>query len=217
MSRQSSARPGTACGLLARRGFLRLCSVIKLLCRNYDGRNRIIRLIRSSSGDTVESMEITQLNKPYVIQMGEEDGRLVQVTIRAVEGANLGYDEIREATRQLLVRTRREHVGSTNASRRKRPESEAVLLMRDAYKRGGGRVTDEYLARLAVAYEEVVAEGRIVVAALSESLDNKAIPTLKGHIMRSRQAGFLSPAVPGREGGEATKKAHAFLADLRKG
>jgi len=35
--------------------------------------------------------------------------------------------------------------------------------MVDAYNRAGGKVTNEYLAALAVAYEEAVAEGKIVV------------------------------------------------------
>jgi hypothetical protein len=160
-------------------------------------------------------VDVKKLNEPYVIEMGEEDGRLVQITVRAVNGGTLGYDEVREATRQILDHTRREHVRATVPRRSAPSDSDAVRLMAEAYDRGNGRVTDEYLARLAVAYEEVVAEGRIVVAALSTSLNDKPIPTLKGHIMRARQAGFLTAAVSGREGGEATQKARELIDRLK--
>jgi hypothetical protein len=162
---------------------------------------------------TVTTVEFTKLNEPYEVVEGREAGRLVQVTIRAIgENAELGYDEIREATRSILDRARREHLRSrpTSTSR----ESEALSRMADAYHRGGGKVTDEYLAALAVAYEEAVAGGKIVVGLLSGALGNKPIPTIKGHIMRARQSGFLSATVPGKEGGEASDEARKLVAKM---
>jgi hypothetical protein len=160
-------------------------------------------------------MEFTKLNEPYEVVEGREAGRLVQITIRAVgENAELGYDEIREATRAILDHARREHIRSRPSSSSGRRDSEALSRMADAYNRAGGKVTDEYLAALAVAYEEAVAEGRVVVGLLSGALGNKPIPTIKGHIMRARQAGFLSATVPGKEGGEASEEARKLVAKM---
>ncbi len=161
-------------------------------------------------------MEFTKLNEPYEVVEGRENGRLVQISIRAVgENAELGYDEIREATRSILDHARREHIrGRTPQGPTGRRDSEALSQMAEAYSRGGGKVTDEYLAALAVAYEEAVAEGKIVVGLLSSALGDRPIPTIKGHIMRARQKGFLSATVPGKEGGEASEEARKLVAKM---
>lgn len=162
-------------------------------------------------------MEFETLNAPYVIEKGEIDGRTVQVTIRAVEGAALGYDEVREATKRVLDHFRRLQVNAVEPFDHLRvvdPHSKEAAAALDelvaAYNSGKGRVSDEYLARLATAYEALVPEGRGVSTALADAL-GKPVPTVKGHIMRARREGYLSEAIEGREGGEATEGARELL------
>lgn len=148
------------------------------------------------------------------IEMGYEGERLVQVTIRPTTGADagqLGYDELLYAARQIQEFARREY--RLPMMTRSGTSSKAVEAMVDAYKRGDGRVTDEYLARLAVAYEELAPQGRGVSMTLTSALDSK-LPTVKGHIMRARREGYLSEAQEGKEGGEATAAAREVLAKL---
>ncbi|BBY74336.1 hypothetical protein MPRF_12350 [Mycolicibacterium parafortuitum] len=154
-------------------------------------------------------MEYEKFNEPYEILRGVEDGRLVEIAIRAVgEGAELTYDEIREATRQILDYYRRENLRTRGPVIRDVPQS--VRAMVAAYNEGHGRVTDDYLARLAIAYEELLPRGRSVSLALASALDAK-LPTVKGHIMRARREGFLTEALEGREGGEATAKSRKLV------
>ena len=186
-------------------------------------------VVKRLASDTLAAMEIAALNQPYVIEKGEVDGQLVQVTIRAVEGGALGYEEVREATRLLLDHLRRpqtdtakrrrvSHTVNENVSAGPRlmslevPESAAdtVAELVTACRRMGSHITDEYLAWLAVAYEELVPEGRAVSITLADALD-RPLQTVKGHIMRARREGFLTPALEGREGGKATEKARALV------
>ncbi|MGY3553386.1 hypothetical protein [Williamsia sp. R60] len=157
-------------------------------------------------------MEIETLNAPYVIEKGEVDGRIVQVTIRAVEGSVLGYDEVREATRQVLDYLRRGQIHTVEAFHYAHSDAAASALeaLVTAYNSGKGRISDEYLARLAAAYEALTPEGRGVSTALADAL-GKPVPTVKGHIMRARRQGYLSEAIEGREGGEATRSARELL------
>jgi hypothetical protein len=193
-------------------------------------------VVKRLVSDTLAAMEIAALNQPYVIEKGEVDGRLVQVTIRAVEGGTLGYEEVREATRLVLDHLRNTHSNTVGERRRSHtveerssgqtgliapprvvPESAADTLtgLVSASRRGrGSNITDEYLAWLATAYEELVPEGRGVSLTLADALD-KPLQTVKGHIMRARREGFLTPALEGREGGEATEKARALVGGLR--
>jgi hypothetical protein len=91
--------------------------------------------------------------------------------------------------------------------------SEEVAPLADAYNRGNGRVTDEYLAMLAVAYERLAPGRRDVSTTIARGL-GKPLQTVKGHIMRARTSGFLTEAVEGKEGGKATPKAHSLLASM---
>jgi hypothetical protein len=145
------------------------------------------------------------------IEMGYEDGRLVQIAIRPAGNGELGYEELSYAARQILDFARREY--RMPMMMRSRASSEAVQGMVDAYTRGQGRVTDEYLARLAVAYEELAPQGRSVSLALTNALNGK-LPTIKGHIMRARREGFLTDAIEGREGGKALPKARELIVNL---
>lgn len=148
------------------------------------------------------------------LQLGYQDGRLVQVLIRPTtddEDGQLGYDELLYAARQIQDFARREY----RMPMVRRAGSESVQAMVDAYARSGGKITDEYLARLAVAYAELVPQRRDVSTALADAL-GKPVPTVKGHIMRARkEKHFLTEAVDGKEGGEATDKARETLAKLR--
>lgn len=149
------------------------------------------------------------------IEVGRERGRLVQITIRPTsddEDGQLGYDELVYAARQIQDFARTEYrVPTTQRSSR---GSAAVEAMVDAYNRGGGKVTDEYLARLAAAYEELAPQRRDVSTALAVAL-GKPVPTVKGHIMRARkEKQFLSEAVDGKEGGVATNKARELITGL---
>lgn len=161
-------------------------------------------------------MKIEAINAPFVIEKGEVDGQIVQVTIRAVEGAALGYDEVKEATRQLLEHFKRtNHTVEPSQTERSHEIARAVRDLVEAYTEGKGRVSDEYLVRLAAAYEALVPEGRGVSAKLASYL-GKPVPTIKGHIMRARREGYLSEAFDGREGGELTEPARKLLETLPK-
>ncbi len=141
------------------------------------------------------------------IEMGYEGDRLVLVTIRPTaddEDGQLTYDELNYAAKQIQDFARRQY-RITRVS----ADSEAVQAMVDAANSGGGKVTDEYLAALAVAYEELAPNRRDVSTALAAAL-GKPVPTVKGHIMRARREGFLTEAIDGKEGGTATKKARAL-------
>lgn len=192
-------------------------------------------VVKRSISDTLATMEIAALNQPYVIEKGEVDGRLVQVTVRAVEGGTLGYEEVREATRLVLDHLRRDQIDTVKHRNRSHtveerssaetglippprvvPESAAdalTALVSISHQGRGSNILDEYLARLAIAYEELVPEGRGVSITLADALD-KPLQTVKGHIMRARREGFLTPALEGREGGEATEKARALAGGL---
>jgi hypothetical protein len=62
--------------------------------------------------------------------------------------------------------------------------------MREAYEASGGKMRPEYLAHLAVEYAEVAARGgRAVMPALAAAIDGKT-PTVKGHVMKTRQEGL---------------------------
>ena len=156
-------------------------------------------------------MEIEKLSPPYEVELHREEGRLVEVVIRAVGGdGKLSYDELREATRSILDRVRRDSVPMMQI-RAGLPSKAAAKLITE-YKAGEGTITDRYLSALSVAYEELAPQGRAVSVRLAAAL---GIPTatLKGHLVRAREDGFLTRAVPGREGGEATDKARKILSD----
>lgn len=157
-------------------------------------------------------MEIRKMPKAD-IEMGYQGERLVQITIRPTtddDDGQLGYEELAYAARQIQDFARTEYRTPMMQSR---PTSKAAEEMVNAYNDGKGRVTDEYLARLAVAYEELAPQGRSVSTALTNALNSK-LPTVKGHIMRARREGFLTEAIEGREGGEATTKARELIAGL---
>jgi hypothetical protein len=148
------------------------------------------------------------------IEMGYEGDRLVQITIRPTtddDDGQLTYEELVYAARQIQDFARHEY--RMPAVTRSRTTPDAVQAMVNAYNEGAGRVSDEYLAHLAVAYGDLAPERRDVSTALAVAL-GKPVQTIKGHIMRARREGFLTEAAEGREGGEATGKARKLIASL---
>jgi hypothetical protein len=160
----------------------------------------------SGLADMVGAMRaVEKLGPAYEVELAREDGRLVEVTIRASdEGGELGYEELREATRQVLDKARFErkfppelHTGPAQA-------------MISAYTAGHGKLTDEYLAALSVAYEEQAAQSRDPATRVAMAL-GQAPQTVKGHLVRARRDGFLTDTRSGQKGGQATDKAREVL------
>lgn len=141
------------------------------------------------------------------IETGYEDGQLVMVKV----SGNLGYAELMHAAKQIQEFARREFGSGLM------PNLEAVAgkiakdVVREVAEPRRGTVSDDYLARLAVAYEELAPQGRDVSARLAVEL-GRPLSTVKRHIRLARDKGFLTEAVVGREGGEATESARKLLA-----
>lgn len=170
----------------------------------------MVILISCSQQTEVTAVELRKLPKAD-IEMGYEDGRLVLVTIRPTtddEDGQLSYEELTYAARQILDFARtRQRPGPVQL------RSEAVRAMVDAYRAGNGKVTDEYLARLALAYEELAPNRRDVSTALAAAL-GKPVQTVKDHIGKARnQKGYLTDAIEGKGGGRATDEARKVLAE----
>lgn len=136
------------------------------------------------------------------MDLTRENGRLVEVVIKATGDDALGYDAIREATNTLLNSIRRERVLGGPAR---------LAALRHAYEAAGGKLTPEYLAQLAVAYEKVATTGRAVIPALAAAIGGNPA-TVKGHVLKAREENYLTPTTPGKEGGEATDKARELIA-----
>lgn len=169
----------------------------------------------------MDGIRTTDLVKPYRVQLlHDQKDRLVGVNIRAAEGGELDQDMIREAMRSLSEHARRERFQSrptisTRISRGGIPDS--VREAAAAYKAGDGRMTAEYLSRLAVAYEELVSGGHNAAHRLAIALGTDEpipLPTIRTHIKRAREGGYLSQTTRGKEGGEATDKAREVIANL---
>ena len=150
-------------------------------------------------------MEIETIAKPFEVQLGREGDRIVQITIRAADGSELGSEEIRDAIRQILDYTRRQLKPAAQPATSE-PDSEATETLVRIARADEGRVTDQYLAALAIAYGELAPRGRNVSVRLAALVD-KNLQTVKGHLVRARQEGFLTPSREGREGGKPTEKA----------
>lgn len=158
---------------------------------------------------------------PYEVEMVRDGDKVVEINIRAVPGAELTHMEIRGAMQAALrsvPRGRQLPVGHGHERRRladrqadliaelELPAGEMRQLL-DAYDLADGRITESYLARLALAYEIAARDHRDVSLRIAAAL-NRPLQTVKGHLVRARKEGFLSPpAGEGREGGVATSKA----------
>jgi hypothetical protein len=149
--------------------------------------------------------------KPYRVQLvHDEDDRVTGINIRAVEGNELDLDTVRDATRSLLEHFKREHILIANQRVRRLPTSFLDPLAA-AYVRGQGRMTDEYLAHLAVAYEELALTSASVLVTLAATLD-KPVPTIRTHIKRAEDGGYLTKTTQGsKEGRKATPSARKLV------
>ena len=153
----------------------------------------------------------TDIVKPYRVQLVHDDSdRLVGINIKAVEGSELDHDTAREATRMLLDRLKRDQFRERN-QRVRDVQSSFLDPLSAAYSEGGGRMTEKYLARLAVAYEELSAGGASVLVTLAAELD-KPVPTIRSHIKKAEELGYLTKTTQGsREGRQATPLARKLL------
>lgn len=169
--------------------------------------------MRRDSSEATGKLRFTRM--PVAdIQLGYDGDRLVKVVVTTTtddEDGRLGYDELLYAARQIQEFARREYRAPTMRMSKQHPFFASVQAMVESYNNAKGRITDDYLARLAVAYAELAPARRDVSTALADALD-KPVPTVKGHIMRARREGFLSEAEDGKEGGEATDKARELIA-----
>lgn len=152
------------------------------------------------------------ITEPYRTTLVENDGQIVEIKISAVDGTALDTAVISQALRALIDSLRRDEVHARMAERRA-STSDALVEMRRAFKAGGGRITDDYLARLAVAYSEGSGTGRSVIPDLAEAIGTPP-STLKGHIVRARREGWLSESGMGRKGGDPTEKSRDLIAKL---
>ena len=164
---------------------------------------------------------------PYEIELVRDGDKVVEINIRAVPGAELTHMEVRGAMQAALRRVPRgrELRGGPHAHGRERRrlfDRQADLIeelglpmheMRqvlDAYDLAEGRITEVYLARLALAYEVAARDHRDVSLRIAAAL-NRPLQTVKGHLVRARKEGLLSPSPEGREGGVATPKAKDII------
>jgi len=157
----------------------------------------------------------------YEVDLVRDGEKVVEINIRAVPGAELTHLEVRGAIQAALRRVPRgrEMRGGHGRERRSLFDRQADLIeelglpthemrqLLDAHDVAEGRITEVYLARLALAYEVAAREHRDVSLRIAAAL-NRPLQTVKGHLVRARKEGYLSPSPgEGREGGAATSKA----------
>lgn len=159
---------------------------------------------------------------PYEVELVRDGEKVVEINIRAVPGEELTHIDVRSAMQAVLRRVPRRHgeplMRPGRHPRRRLSDRQADLIaelelpageMRavlDAYDLAEGRITEVYLARLALAYEIAARDHRDVSLRIAAAM-NRPLQTVKGHLTRARKEGYLSPTVEGREGGVATEMA----------
>lgn len=157
-------------------------------------------------------MRTTDIVKPYRVQLvHDEDNRLVEINIKAADGNELDHDTVKEATRSLTDHFRREQIQRRNQL--VRDSGDALEKLAAAYAKGQGKVTDVYLARLAEVYDQLAQTGASILVTLSVALD-KPIPTVRTHIKRAEEKGYLTPTTQGStEGRQSTPLARQVILD----
>jgi len=126
----------------------------------------------------------------------DSEGRINRISVDA---------DIAEAIR-LLATGVAEAVHEGGKDTMSAVETAAVERLVGAQRDSNGAVTPEYLGALSLAYSELAPTTRAVSSQLADAL-GIATPTLKNHLTRARDAGYLTPASPGRRGGQATERA----------
>jgi hypothetical protein len=153
------------------------------------------------------------LRPPWEVDLVRKDGKVRAVTIRAAgEAEELDYDSLREASSALLSRLRTTSAAYAPADARI-GRSTNLEQLRQAYGDANGRMTPDYLAQLATAYEELAGKGRAVIPSLAFAI-GKPAATVKRHVMRARQEGLLTPGEIGKEGGTTTDRARELVAQF---
>ncbi|MDQ1249134.1 MAG: hypothetical protein QG597_3508 [Actinomycetota bacterium] len=157
----------------------------------------------------------------YDVELVREGDKVVEIHVRAHAGSELTHMDVRGAMQAALRRVPRrsgEWAGQGRGRLRLADRQSDIIeelglpahemrRVLNAYDAAGGRITDVYLANLAMAYEIAARDHRDVSLRLAAALD-RPLQTVKGHLVRARKEGFLSPpAGEGREGGVATAKA----------
>ncbi|CPV43189.1 hypothetical protein [Mycobacteroides abscessus] len=157
-------------------------------------------------------MRTTDIVKPYRVQLvHDEDNRLVEINIKAADGNELDHDTVKEATRSLTDHFRREQIQQRNQL--VRDSGDALEKLAAAYAKGQGKVTDVYLARLAEVYDQLAQTGASILVTLSVALA-KPIPTIRTHIKRAEEKGYLTPTTQGStEGRQSTPLARQVILD----
>ncbi|MGU3502420.1 hypothetical protein [Mycobacterium sp. C31M] len=155
--------------------------------------------------------ESEKLGPPWEVELIREGDKPVEAIIRATGDNKLTSDTVREASNMIISRLRPyEHRLSVPTT------APTLQALRAAHEAAEGKITPEYLAHLAVAYEEVVERGRPpFVATLARAIGGKP-ETVKGHVMKAREDGkYLTKPQPGkREGGTATPLARKLVAQF---
>ncbi|MEV1293870.1 hypothetical protein [Pseudonocardia sp. NPDC049635] len=152
---------------------------------------------------------------PYELLLTREDGRIVEVTVRAVGTGELDLTQLQQAWRALTDKLRHDELRQRNRRRflasRDDADHDVLARLTAAWQAAGGQLTDEYLATLAIAYEEVSKlPGRGVLDDLAVAI-GRPMATVKSHVARAREEGFLTPTSKGRSGGQATARARELV------
>lgn len=161
----------------------------------------------------------------YEVELGRDGEKIVEVVVRALPGTELTTADIRNARQAVVaqlprrgydqalrrVQTSSDRIADYAATVRDRdlPSFKTAMLIA-AYEEADGRVTDLYLARLAHAYAEASRHHRHVSVRLAAA-PHRAIQTVRGHLVRARKEGLLTPAAEGREGEDITAKAQDLI------
>ncbi|ALL75895.1 hypothetical protein AD006_12340 [Pseudonocardia sp. EC080610-09] len=135
-------------------------------------------------------MELTTetLVSPYSLELARDDqGRIKAVTVTAVGDSELTLSQLEQAWRALRDRLRSDELRGRGTYNRRR----GVDVLTALSKAWDGQITDEYLAALAIAYEEVSKlPGRAMLDSLAEAV-GRPQATVRAHVSRARREGWL--------------------------
>jgi hypothetical protein len=135
------------------------------------------------------------------------EGPPTSVTITVSPGEELTPDRLTFAARQAVAWLRMERAEHDEESWRETTGRDVAAGLRSVWD---GKVTDLYLATLAEAYTEVVRRPFLkVIPTLAEML-GRSPNTIKMHVVRARDRGFLTGET-GKAGGDLTSKARQLL------
>jgi hypothetical protein len=150
--------------------------------------------------------ETEKIGPPWELEVTSEDGRIMEVTIRSTNGYGLFPATVREAMNEVYKRMRAP-VPTAGKSSEQEPADAVLTLLGATYAASHGRMTEQYLAMLALAYSHVsLTRSGAIIPVLAEAIEGNPA-TVKRHVMKARAEGFLTPTAPGKEGGHPTARA----------